>query len=301
MVARASALARWARRAALVLAICHASPSLALDIPAGPDFPRSGDECVEAYADAFRTHFKSRSCRHCDPLAFNGRGWEVRYTQCYKQCGDRNEAEFQSLTRARQACFQRAKRYAAEAEQERLRKAEGMQLGERLRQGYEHAVELTSALSSPSKFYEYAVGKASERVMASVMQQHELNPLTVEAHVHAYTITQARAGLKAAAKLRGQSDVISAIQQSSLDALAGMHARLITEFEGTMADIGRLETATYRAPAATFRPTPSRPPAPSPQQTGADECAILSSRESSDLALDEPERFERLSKECARR
>lgn len=290
---------RWL--AAFVTFSASIPNATALQVPVGPERPRTTQECVDAFAPVFQQHYLSNSCRHCDDIeGFPGSRWSARYIACYKQCGAARRSEHAAIMAARSACFGRAKQFADDEERARIQKLEGMKLGERLLRAYNQTRNIMDDLQSPERFFKRAVEGMSTQVRSSLMDQHRRDPITVEAQVHAYTFTQARAGIEAASELRGKSDLIAGIQKNSLGHLERVHSRILMDFEAAMAKATALETSSYGAPSYRGTPIRSYSPQPLHRNLSNGDCSVLDTKAASDMADDEPERFEALSARCRR-
>ena len=202
---------------------------------------------------------------------------------------------------ARQACFDRSKNYADDQEREKIRVLEGMKAGEKVSQALTKTITAYEAINSPSRFFARALAALPNEVQKRLIGQQRADPITVEAQVFAFMNTWARQGVEAASRLRGRSDVIAAIQRSSLDTLFQIHQRALGDLDVAMDEENQVLSTSYGSPAAAFRATPIRSIAPDPNLNRPridKNCAVLSTPESSDLAFDDPERFEELTRRC---
>jgi hypothetical protein len=274
----------------------------AQDVPTGPAQPSSSTECVDAFAAAFSRHFRDNVCHACDDMeGFPGARWAARYTACYRGCSAVKRARLEALSSARSACFERAKRYASEQEQEKLHLLEGMKAGEKVAKAFEKAIGAYEAANDPKRFFQRALKKLPSAVRRHLADAQQAEPMTVEAQVHAFTSTWARDGIEAASRLRGRSGVIGAIQRESLDRLLQVHGGAVDDLNFAFDNANRALASTYGAPASSFRATPVRSLGPAPRarppRQGA-ECNVLSTPEGADLANDVPDRYEELTRRC---
>jgi len=151
-------------------------------------------------------------------------------------------------------------------------------------------------MSSPKAFLESKINMPSE--IMNMLRQKKNEPLqydSLEAEIFKYSITQARAGIDAAQKVRGGSRIISTIQRTALDEAAAQFTFAINELAAMTREIDR-----------TILTTPLRPPvaakASNPTSSQSDQrCAELRDTARS-AALQERDEalWQRLVESCTR-
>lgn len=294
---------RWlVRRLLLLLLSVFASSVPGQEVPTGPARPANSQACVDAFAAAFSRHFRDNACRRCDDMnGFPGRRWVAHYTACYEDCISARRTRIDALVNARSACFERARRHANEDEQEKLRKLDSMKAGEKLASAFDKAMGAFRLVNDPQRFFDAILGGLPIEARRRLGDAHRSDPMSVAAQVHAFTITWARRGIDSASQIRGRSDVIAAIQRDALERIVHMHRYAMDELVIAFDEADRVLATTYGAPAASFRATPVRSAGNDSRTMPAREdreCQLLSTRESADLANDDPDRFEELTRRC---
>ncbi|WP_425259980.1 hypothetical protein ACPOLB_03855 [Rubrivivax sp. RP6-9] len=304
-------LARYARLVcSAALALAALGTALAGTVPPGPPNPRSGDECVAAYEPSFRQQYASGGActRQCDRIwREGGRGWESRYTACYNQCGAKRKAEHAELMSAREACFDRAKQGQQEVRQ---KLAEGMELGRKLLNKAEQAHEI---VSDPTTFF---ATKVEERVKNGLFgKEPEAKRTTIQNEVFRYTVIQAKYGLKAASEIHG-NDIITGIQQGSLDRIVAIYDDAFKQMEAAVGDVNSMSRdveASYRSTGRAYSPAtmgkysallrggplPGKVSKPADGAGTSGECAVFNDpQRSNDLMMADSNRWTALLRRC---
>lgn len=241
------------------LAVLGAGTSLmarGFEVPQGPEFPRSADECIVAFADAFTEHFRRSAtyCTHCnDMTGFPGSRWQQLYNACYNECGDRKSSERESLVRSRHACFARAKNLQTEKDQNEVRQR-GMELGDRI---YHRVKNASDFLQDPAEYAAQIAKHEPDLYRGLFRDNSPESGKSLQWQLFKYATVQAEAGLDAADKLRRQSPVIGAIQKEALKRIVSVHTNVLEEFERSMKLVGEFNMETgrnFRSTGHAFNP-----------------------------------------------
>ena len=230
--------------------------------------------------------------------------------QAWPECQDAIADSQCALIRTRDndlpACFAEARANASRVEQAKLAMAEFNEGESQFKRSINLAKDIESAWNDPRRFIaEKVKTKTEEWITENLLDANGRftergQTLAQQTYDFIFNRTTGNAGLFAG------NPIIAGIQRSAADQIYRAHSQALHELEGVVNQMGELKVSapTVLAPRALApKPRPQNASSgttlPPPSIVPA-ECAILDGDARTDLAINDPERYERLVARCRR-
>jgi hypothetical protein len=206
------------------------------------------------------------------------------------------------------ACMKEARIDARKLQEQETRLEALKEAERRIREGQDNIANGIAALDDPKQFLKEKLGAYVERKYLSeasiddVGGQFTQRGMTVMQETYDYLFGHT-AGNPA---LHASNPIIAAIQGASADALRRVHSQTIHDLEQTLVSMDGISQSAFSSapsrPAPMTAPAPRWVPAPQAARPAASiragDCAILDSPRRTQLATEEPERYQALRARC---